>query len=329
MPAQPPADEEPKPPSTWAEALAQNPSTCPVPFFTLLHDDTLTIAGNTWTRSGSTLTLVGAPKSRVVIGVIGAIKDAEPETRENLQRALQAFQKAGVDVVVANGDLVGNETSQIVPVVQMLGAVFPLPVLAHSGNYEWTSKLTEAFADAATTAPQLIDMNIVRDVDVGGFHVVSLPGYFDRRFLQSGACHYSEDDVVAVTERARSIAAAGGVVIVTSHGPPLGTTAGAHDVTSDGENVGDPQINALLEQGGVRFGLFSHILESGGRAVVDVGATQPLKLPMKKKASSLYINAGSASSFGWGMLGGTTSRGMAAVVVVDRDGATVEFVRLR
>ncbi len=322
--------EDAQPPATWAKALERYASTCPAPFFALPAADTVTIGAQTFALAGSVMTLVGprAP-GPFKIGVLGALKDAEPETRENVKKAMGLFKKAGVSVVVANGDLTSNETAVIVPVVQMLGEEVDVPVYAHSGNYEWTSAFSAAFADGAAKWPQLINGNIVRDVDFGGVHLVSLPGYFNRHFLQSGACHYSEESVAELTAHAKALAAKGDTVVLTSHGPPLGTTAGALDVTSDGPNVGDPQINALLGEGGVRFGIFGHILEAGGRAVDDVGATHAVKLPMKAPAKSLYINAGAASSFGWGMLDGKTARGMAAIVSVDAAGGSVEFIKLR
>jgi hypothetical protein len=79
----------------------------------------------------------------------------------------------------------------------------------------------------------------------------------------------------------------------------------------------------------IRVGLFSHILEAGGRATADVDGTAPLKLPLKAPVARLYLNVGSASSFGWGMNDGTTARGLAAIVVVDGAGVRAEVLKLR
>ena len=53
---------------------------------------------------------------------------------------------------------------------------------------------------------------------------------------------------------------------------------------------------------------------------------------MKNSRQRLYVNAGAASSFGWGMLGGKTSRGMAAIFTVTASTAAaegrVEFIDL-
>lgn len=327
----------------FAAAAARYSTTCPAPFFVVDAPDVVAIGAARFQRGGASWTKEGArhrgPGAKpLVLGVLGAVKDADDATRENLLVAAQAFAKQGVDAVVVNGDLTSNETSAIGPVVNLLAEVFPsTPVLAHAGNYEWTSGFSQAFADVGARAPQLINMNLVRDVDFGGVHVVSLPGYFNRHFAQSGSCHYRDEDVAAVGARAQELAARGDVVVLTSHGPPAGTGALALDVTYDGAHVGDPALTRLLRDAGIHVGLFSHILEAGGRAVVDVdGAAAAAP---GKAAANLYVNVGSASAFGWELLPagkekkGKTSRGMAAIVVVDASGAApaarVEWLTLR
>ena len=136
QPVEPHEPEGPAPLVTWKDALERFSSTCPVPFFTIAQPEILQVGARTFTLAGSVLTLQGGPwKGPLKIGVLGAIKDADEETRQNLKKAAAAFKKAGVVVVVANGDLVGNETAALVPVVQMLGEELDVPVLAHSGNY--------------------------------------------------------------------------------------------------------------------------------------------------------------------------------------------------
>jgi len=318
-------DAPPPPPATWADAVERFASDCPAPFFTLPSPETREVAGERFVVEGSVWRREAALGGPLVIGVVGAVKDSEPATRENLEKAAVAFAKAGAQLVLVNGDVVGHETAALAPVVAMLDEVFAPPVLVHAGNYEWTS----AFSEATAAAPGLINLNLVRDLDMGGTHLLSLPGYFNRRFLQAGACHYDDDDVAALTAHARELGARGHRLVLTSHGPPLQQDKGALDVTADGEHVGDPALNTLLKAADIKVGIFSHILEAGGRATADVDGATPLKLPLKAPVERLYLNVGSASSFGWGMNDGTTSRGLAAIVVVDGAGARVELLKLR
>jgi hypothetical protein len=321
------------PPSTWAEALDRYGASCPAPFFALASPEARTIGGMSFVLHGSRLEATGAAhQGPLAIGVLGSVKDATPETRANLVVAAREFQRAGVAFVVVNGDLVGETSDAVGPVVDELGEIFSIPVLVHSGNSEWTSAFSDAVNGAASRWPQIVNMNLVRDVDWGGIHVISLPGYHDRKFQREGACHYSSDDVAAVAAYAKELSAQGDVVVLSAHGPPRGRGKQALDVIHDGDNVGDDQLSALL-RGGVAFGLFSHILEAGGRALDDVDATAAVALPMKEPRKKLYVNVGAATSFGWGMLDGRTSRGMAAIYRVQKnaDGADamVEFIKLR
>ncbi len=340
--AEPVSEPEPEdaPPATWADALERYRSDCPAPFFSLGAADEVDVGNARFARSGSTMRMLSptpVPK-RLVIGAVGAIKDADPGTRENLVKAASIFQARGVTLVLVPGDIVGNETAELRPVTQMLDDVFEVPVLVHSGNYEWTSAVSEVVAEHAG----LINGNIVRDVDVGGVHVLSLPGYFNRRFLQGGACHYDPDDVSALGEYAKALRERGDVVVVSSHGPPLGKVKAdakvvvgkkgwvpSLDQTSDGEHVGDPDLNAMISSADVRVGIFSHILEAGGAVVADVDSQTPIALPMKAQAERVFVNVGSASAFGWGMNDGSTGHGLAAVVTVDKGGAQVELLKLR
>jgi hypothetical protein len=335
-PAPPAAEEEPEPPppSSWDAALEQFAHLCPAPFFTLPVPAERTAAGVTFLVHGSRWTRVGPPQRSLTLGVLGAIKDATPATKANLQRAAREFRKHKVDVVLANGDLVGNTIEAVDLVVGLLANTFSLPVLVHPGNSEWLTRYNEAMAEARQKWPAVIDLNMVRDLDWSGIHLVSLPGYFNRRFLREGACHYDQDDVDALGEWIDALVEQGQTVVLSSHGAPQGSGAHGIDVIYDLVNVGDPALTTLIQESAVPFGIFSHILEAGGRAVDAPDAAAPLALPMKQATPRLYANVGASTSFPWQMLDGKTSRGMAAVFRVDRhdDGtadAKVTFLKLR
>lgn len=334
--AEPAYEEEPveQPPTSWAEAVERYGDRCPAPFFTLTTTGTRTIGGTTFTIHGSRIERVGDRVDTFTIGVLGATKDATPETLANLRRAEREFRRAHVDVVLVNGDLVGGTLDGVDGVVDMLGTVFALPVLVHSGNSEWMTRYNEALHAAESKWPQIVNLNFVREVDWSGIHLVSLPGYFNRRFLREGACHYGDDDVEALGEWVTPYVEAGQPVILTSHGPPLGEGAHALDVIHEGANVGDPALTTLLDDNEIPFGIFSHILESGGRALDAPQAETAVALPMKTPSPRLYVNVGASTAFAWGMLDGKTSRGQAAIFRVERhaDGtsaAKVTFLPLR
>ncbi|HEY1097294.1 MAG TPA: metallophosphoesterase [Myxococcota bacterium] len=313
----PAAEPEPDHPATWGDVVGFYGTECPPPTFTLDEPFTKTINGQTFVIEGTEAKRVEKQEGPLVIGVLGAIKDATPDTRKNLEKAKAAFKKAKVTLVLMNGDIA--ETGEITDVVGMIGDVFgdDLPLIVHSGNSEWTSGFSNAIADAEKTHPAFINMNFVRRLDLGGVHLLSLPGWSRRQFVKQGGCHFDSDDVAAVSATADGLHALGEVVILTAHGPPLGADAMGLDRTFDDGNVGDEDLKNLLERGSVRFGIFGHILEAGGRATADAVTHKPLPLPQKKPSSSLFVNVGSASSGGVELLNKKTSRGMAAIVTID------------
>lgn len=332
--------EEPEPepdpaPETWSEAVEKWGHQCPGPFFTLPEKTTVQAAGRTFEIEGSTLRLVadGPWRGPLKIGVLGAIKDAEYKTRQNIQKAAREFKKLGVHIVVANGDLIGDEAGDLAKVAKMLGETIKVPIFVHSGNYEWTSAFTETFNGADTKYPHIFNMNLLRHVDLGGAHLFSLPGWSVRQFVKPAACYYDGDEVAALEKELRPLAEKGETVIVLAHGPPRGRGKQSLDFAAGAGNVGDENLQRMLRDVPVKFGIFSHILEAGGRATSDVERHTPIKLPMRRPVDKLYVNAGSASSFGWQMLDKKTAHGMAAVVVVDDlaggGNARVSFFKLR
>ena len=331
--ASPTVPAEPEHPRTWAEVPKFYDQTCPGPLFTLEEPHEFDAGGSRWRIEGSTLKRLGGPwKGKLVIGVLGAVKDAEPDTKKNLQKAKKAFSKAKVNLIVLNGDVA--ESAEINDVSKMLAEIFiDVPVLVHAGNVEWMSSFSEAFFTLQAKQPNFFNGNVLRDVDLGGVHILTLPGWSNRRFVKQGGCHYSAEHVAELDKLAAEIHGRGELVILSAHGPPRGEGKKALDYAFDVGNVGDEALAALLHKGTVRFGLFSHILEAGGRATADPKKHKPLPKPMFTMRKSLFINAGSASSFSWLMHSGARSRGMAAIVTVDAIAqggkAKVAFLKLR
>ena len=333
-PKEEPEPEEPTEPKSWDEVPKFYGSKCPGPFFDLPTPTTVQAAGRSFTITGSTLKLDGpAWKGPLKIGVLGAIKDPDPDTRDNLKRAMKQFKKLGVHFVVANGDLIGDEAGDLTKVIKMIGEEIPLPVFVHSGNYEWTTAFTDALAAEGKVHPQVFNMNLLRHVDLGGVHLFSLPGWSNRKFVKAAACYYGKHDVEDLKAQLKPIVDKGEIVIITAHGPPRGQGKQSLDFAFEAGNVGDEDLEKLIKELPVHFGLFSHILEAGGRATTDIERQPPVRLPMSKAATSLYLNAGSASSFAYPMLDKKTSRGMAAVFTLDDiphgGKARVSFLKLR
>lgn len=328
----PEPEQEPAGPKTWEDVAEAYGSKCPGPFFELETPTTVEAAGRSFTITGSTISLGGKWKGPLKIGVLGAIKDADPATRANIKKAAKEFKRLGVHIVLANGDLVGDETGDLPKVIAMLGDEIKVPVFAHSGNYEWTSAFTEAIAAEQQEHPHIFNANLLRHIDLGGVHIFTLPGWSVRKFVKPGACFYNSSHVQELEAQLKPLVDKGEIVIVSAHGPPRGRGKQSIDFAYEAGNVGDEDLARLLRDVPVRFGIFSHILEAGGRATSDITRQPPIKLPMRKAVSKLYANAGSVSSYPYAMLDKKTSRGMAAVYFIDdtKTGtARVTFLKLK
>jgi Icc-related predicted phosphoesterase len=331
-PAPPPPPPEPDHPAAWSDVPDFYGTMCPPPAFTLDVPLEKTVGGVVYTVTGSSAARGTPWKGPLVLGVLGAIKDAEWDTRKNLLKAKALFDKAKVNAILMNGDVA--ETGEISDVARVVSETFgdSRPIFLHSGNSEWTSGFTNAFFEEEKKNPAIFNMNLIRHVDLGGVHLVSLPGWSVRQFVKQGGCHYETKDVDAVRAIIEPIAEKGELVVLSAHGPPRGPDKKSLDRTWDFGNVGDEDLQKLLTDDLVRFGIFGHILEAGGRATADAATHKALKVPMKKGSPKLFVNVGSASSLGVKMLNKKTSRGMAAIVTIDtQKGGTgkVTFLKLR
>jgi len=327
------ADDDDEPsglPRSLDEAAARLEFVCPVPSHRYDAPARLEFGGEVVVIDGDVARWEGerATPGAVTIGVLGALKDASEQTRANVKHAAAAFKKRGVELVLAGGDL--GEDTALEDVFRMLGESFDVPIVLHAGNMEWTSAFGKAWESARADHPQLINANWLSEIDLGGeLHMLVLPGYHQLQFLRAGACRYTEPYLERLRHRAAELVAGGATVVLASHGPPHGEGSRALDVIyDDAENVGDPRTTALIKDAGVRFGLFNHILEAGGRACADPACKEPLRLPVRKPSASLFVNAGTASGLGWQMLSGEQSTGMAMVVTLSAAGGTAAVIQL-
>lgn len=311
------AEATPRAPA-FEKYLADNETTC------IGAADATLLYPESWTESGFEFTVKGgraevharAAPARTRLGLLAAVKDFSPETRANLEQFLAAFRRAGVSGIVVDGDSaygVEDQDSTLTDLFSWLGDQ-GLPVYAIIGNSESRSSFNRALLAAFRKRPEVINLDLVRRVEGDGFTLVSLPGYYDARYLhESAGCRYKPEDAQELPLIARG---APSPVVLVTHGPPRQEGKGALDVTGDGHNVGDPDLAAAIAVAKIPFGVFGHILESGGRATDLEGKRQ---IRAGTPASALYLNPGPAFADPWGLNGGGVSHGMAAILTL-KDG---------
>ncbi|MDF1563416.1 MAG: hypothetical protein P1V51_10240 [Deltaproteobacteria bacterium] len=259
---------------------------------------------------------------QLVVGVIGDVKEDTGENLFNVERLVKWFQEQKVEAVMMTGDTAETEAG-IVRVLERLAAP-GWPVFAIVGNREAKTIFADGVTAAQAKHPNIFSLNKRRQVSFPEATFFSVPGYHDARFIHAeDGCLYHTEDLAAIEKLASETE---GNRVLVSHGPPRGTTKTAIDVATDAGNVGDANLNGLIEKGKIAFGLFGNIHEAGGQATNLAGAE---KIAEKSFVKSLYLNVGPADAIRWMMNDGSESTGMAGVVTFKKDGtAAYQMKRL-
>ena len=255
------------------------------------------------------------------LGILAGFKDADDDNQDHLRALTAELVRRGASALLADGDVGDNSEAQSALLGLLAGT--GLPVLVVAGNREARGELDAVEADLRRKGAKIADLSHARIVDLGDAVVVGLPGTFDKRQLRvEGACAYVKRDVDAVAAALDKIAAGPVPAILVAAVPPRGDGPLALDV-SEGKNVGDPNLNALLSTRRAAFGIFGQVWEAGRRAIDGAGhPVAPGRL-----SSQLYINPGAADLTPWPMDDGTTQIGAAALLTVRGREAKVEFVQ--
>lgn len=277
--------------------------------------------GHRYALRGSTLVQLDRDRDSVLrIGVISATKDDRETTLAAIKELVARFEKRGVDVIVANGDLASDEFEMevIFPALAATGHL----VVATIGNTESCGSFNKIAAATFEANKNLVNGNWVRRLELDDGTLLTLPGYYDRKFTHTGgASCYGPKDLEALSAIAKG---APSPLVLVSHGPPKTKGKAGIDVAYDGANVGDAAMTELVRDLAIPFGLFGHILEAGGRASdLDGKVRAP-----KAWHPTLYVNAGSANPDPWRMLDQSTSSGMGLWVEIDQKRARFDVERL-
>jgi Icc-related predicted phosphoesterase len=318
----PPPATPPPPPPPVVKLETNTPPTmsvsgktepdCVGPYTIQGEEGDLKIGKRSFRRTGAILTEVGGhPDKEIVFGVIANIKEPTPENLFNIKRYLEFFNAQKAEVILVAGD--SGETKDEISGSLEAVAKSGLPVLAIPGNREPRLEFHESVAALTPKYPNLVDMSKVRLAKFDDASIISLPGYYDKRFIHAGdaGCLYFKEDVERL---AQIVEAAPQPVVMLSHAEPRGENHEAIDAFPDG-NAGDANITAFLKTNKVPFGVFANIQESGGRAMDLDSRLIREGIPSDR----LYLNPGLADATEWPLNDGTQSHGMVATLTI-KDG---------
>jgi len=313
--AQPPAAPVRPPPSSVS---GQSSTDCVGAFTAEGAASEQQIAGKNYRRQGAVLSVAAADADDgITLGVLANLKEATPENLYNLKRYLKFFADEKVEAVLVAGDTaeVESELRKLVESIADSG----LPVLIIPGSREKRAYYRSVMDSVTARRSNVIDMTRVRLANLDDVSVVSLPGYYNPRFLrfEGEGCQYFTEDVDAL---APAIKAARGPVLLLSHAEPLGSGPKAVDAFPDG-NAGDAHLAQFLKAQKVPFGVVANMHEAAGHAT-DL-ASQPVA--PGAAAPELYLNAGPADATGYRLSDGSTTFGMAGLVTVRGGKASYRF----
>lgn len=259
---------------------------------------------------------------QLVLGVLGPINEDSGQNILALRRYRKFFEDQKADAIVITGDV--PEVPE--GIARALGelAESGLPVFVVIGNRDCQPDFTQGLKLAQQRYPNIINLNTVRAVEFPEATLVSLPGYHDPNFIQCATgCRYNRDVLEEVVKLARE---AKGPVVLVSHGPPKGGGSQSIDYAHIGGNVGDPEINRVMKEGNIAFGLFSNIKEAGARATDMDGTTL---MPEGTPKSELLLNPGPANSARQDMNDHTKGYGFAAVLAIQGKEASWKLYRAK
>lgn len=284
----------------------------------------LTIAGRKAELNGYKLTFLDKDADdETTFGVLGNIDEATPNNLFDLKRYLEWFKSQKAEAILIDGDT-GDSEEQIERSLNLV-AESGLPVFVEIGNHECKSDYNDALIAVQKAHDNVVDLGKVRYVDWDDADLLALPGYHDPQYVHctNGPCIYTKNDV----DELKAVAlAANDPVILVVHGPPHGTSPQALDVIQGGGHIGDPNLNTLITEGKIPFGVFANVKESAGHAT-DLTGDNSIK--EGQLASPLYLNPGPADSEPWTLNDGTTSTGMAALLHIKGKQASYQIYRAK
>ena len=324
----PKPEKTPKPAVNTTQKPAKKPvkpteSSCVKPWTTKGPVEKFSVGAYEVKTQGTQLTATSTPTSEsFTFGVIADIKESNSDNLANLQKYADHFMAKKVQAILLPGDI-GDSKEQIEEILTQL-AETKLPILTLMGNREGRASYNAAIKAVKAKHPGIIDLNHYRAATFDHAAFVSVPGYHNKIYIHSrDGCHYTPEDVDATKAIAKAVESK--TRILVSHGPPRQEGALALDRTLEEANVGDPELQNLLSETNIPFGIFANIHEAGGHATTQNGEK---RINQGEFVESFYLNPGPADSVRWAMNDQTESVGMVAVVEVKGNQAKYSVFRL-
>ncbi len=280
----------------------------------------------------------------------GVMSDIQDKTQNHIYFT-KAFNALGVDAIIIAGDTSNRKTSiqgktdyqESYSVLEDILKNTELPVYVIPGNHESKKDYYDIISKLSSEHLNLIDLaapGIAADrmVEFKGISIIPLPGYHIKEMVVDGGFlfnnvmeYYPMKDCLADPSSEDKHSCKLGksdISLLVAHGPPKGITKNSIDAILSGDNlpednawknVGNQQINELMLNTGINFGVFGHIHEAGRKAV----DTNDNLIEEGVWSDSLNLNAGPAME--WDMNKGEHSEGSAGIIDIDVENSKARY----
>ena len=309
----PPWELSPEEFASWEEFTEKYSLYCMAPFGKKIKKPyEVQIGDKKFIFEGSTARIESKEKAgrEVKFGVLSGIKDWHPDTQANLKYFINEWKKEQVEGIIIGGDIAYEEDD--LSNIMKLFAETNLPIYVVVGNNDSRSEFNRVIRKLSKTHNNIINLDMVRILHGDGFDMISLPGYYDKKYTRgSSSCTYKPEDAQELVKESENLKEP---AMLITHGPMKLEGKDAIDYAWEAGNVGDEHLTeALKEAKIIKFGIMGHILEAGGKGnTIDGKVVKP-----GVYSDTLFLNPGPAQSLGWKMLDGKTSYGMAATLYLN------------
>ena len=280
----------------------------------------------------------------------GVMSDIQDKTQNHVYFT-KAFNNLSVDAIIIAGDTSNRKTSidgktdydESYSMLEDIVKNTELPVYVIPGNHESKDDYYKVIGKLSESHSNIFDLT-TGIKEFKGISIIPLPGYHLKNMVVDGGFLFNNvmdyyplkdclmDPNSDPEEEQSCRLGKSKISLLVAHGPQKGKNKDSIDAilsedntdnTDTWQNVGNQQINELMLNTDIHFGIFGHIHEAGMKAVdendnvVEEGVW----------SDKLNLNAGPVIE--WDMNDGTHSKGSAGIIEVDVENNNARYYILK
>lgn len=260
---------------------------------------------------------------KIILGIFSGVFELDVDTKRNIEKLGVIFKQKGVNFIIGNGDLC-VKSEDCMELLTLLDR-FYIPTLLLPGGAESWKDWYSIFKNSKFNF--IIDGTQIRVVRLKNIVLLTLPGYFEPFYLyhKKDGCSYTKQDLERIEGFMKKYLKGDDIAVLVSPSPPRGQNKNYIDWARGGVNIGDPLLTEFINKFNIRFGIFGHVYESGGKAT---NWLQGEEVSENQLTDSLFVQSGAVEATPYQLMTGKISRGMAILVKFASNMASYETIYL-